>query len=159
MRSAIADDVPDIVALSAVNRRTLKGLHPIFWKPHEDADSRFGSWMKRSLTFGDRDMFVSESDGKLQGYAISQPATPLHFPSRTTSRAIGVIDDYFHEELENAEGSSSGSDKAVALLEAAEAAAQDEKYVSHGRLSRFLAFQRSLCWNGRDTQEGNHLVH
>lgn len=122
VRSAIEDDVPNIVTLSAVNRRTLKDLHPIFWKPHADADSRFGSWMNLSLTFNDRDMFVLETEGKLQGYAISQPATPLHFPSPHDISAIGVIDDYFHEELEDFEEPSPGSDKAVALLEAAEAA-------------------------------------
>jgi len=123
VRQAIEEDVPNIVTSSAVNRQILKGLHPFFWKPHDDADGRFGSWMKRSLTLSDRDMFVSDSGGRLRGYAISHPATPLHFPSPHDISAVGVIDDYFHEELEQSQGGfDAGSTTAAALLAAAETA-------------------------------------
>lgn len=122
VRQAIEEDVPNIVTSSAVNRQILKSLHPFFWKPHDDADNRFGSWMKRSLTLSDRDMFVSDSGGRLRGYAISHPATPLHFPSPHDISAVGVIDDYFHEELEQSQGFDAGSTTAAALLAAAEAA-------------------------------------
>ena len=122
VRQAIEEDVPNIVTSSAVNRQILKELHPFFWKPHDEADDRFGSWMKRSLTLSDRDMFVSDSGGKVRGYAISHPATPLHFPSPHDISAVGVIDDYFHEELEKSQGLDAGGITAAALLAAAEAA-------------------------------------
>lgn len=122
VRQAIEEDVPNIVTSSAVNRQILKGLHPFFWKPHDDADGRFGSWMQRSLTLNDRDMFVAESGGMLRGYAISHPATPLHFPSPHDISAVGVIDDYFHEELEQPQGLDAGNTTAAELLASAEAA-------------------------------------
>ncbi len=52
--------------------------------------------MKRSLTLTDRDMFVSEAEGEVDGYAIAQPATPLHFPPAHDIGATGVIDDFYH---------------------------------------------------------------
>lgn len=122
VRQAIKEDVPNIVTSSAVNRLILKGLHPSFWKPHDDADGRFGSWMERSLTLSDRDMFVSDSGGRLRGYAISHPATPLHFPSPHDISAVGVIDDYFHEDLEQSQRLDASSTTAAELLAAAEAA-------------------------------------
>lgn len=122
VRQAVEADVPNIVTASAVNRQILKSLHPYFWKPHDDADVRFGSWMSRSLTLNDRDMFVSDLGGRLRGYAISHPATPLHFPSPHDISAVGVIDDYFHEGLERPDGLDTGSTPAAELLGAAEAA-------------------------------------
>lgn len=122
VRKATAQDVPKIVTSSAINRRVLQDLHPTFWKPHADADDRFGSWMTRSLTLTDRDMFVSERDGHIQGYAISHPATPLHFPSPHNISRIGVIDDFYHDDLENAASLENGCDDAMALFEVAEAA-------------------------------------
>ena len=62
VRQATEDDVPGIVAASAVHRSILNDLHSLFWKPHADADARFGTWMKRSLTLPDRDMFVSDDE-------------------------------------------------------------------------------------------------
>jgi len=122
VRQTLTEDVPAIVTSSAVNRQVLNDLHPLFWKPHDDADSRFGAWMTRSLTLHDRDMFVSEAAGRVRGYAISQPATPLHFPPPHDISTVGVIDDFFHEELEDARNLQAGGVKAAALLEAAEAA-------------------------------------
>ncbi|NNE87871.1 MAG: hypothetical protein HKN27_07320 [Silicimonas sp.] len=63
--------------MSAENRDILYDLNA-FWKPHDEADARFENWMKRSLSLTDRDMFVS--DDTVDGYVISQPATPLHIP-------------------------------------------------------------------------------
>ncbi|MEH6644972.1 hypothetical protein [Sulfitobacter sp.] len=103
VRQATAEDVPAIVVSSAVNRRILQDLHHHFWKPHRDADDRFGSWMLCSLTLTDRDLFVSDEEGSIHGYAIYQSATPLHFPTPHDIAGIGVIDDFFHNGLENAQ--------------------------------------------------------
>lgn len=124
VRKATEEDVPAIVASSAVHRGVLADLHHLFWKPHEDADNRFGSWMTRSLTLQDRDMFVSEADDRIQGYAISHPATPLHFPAPHDISGVGVIDDFYHDTLERPQDLSSNFSSAAALVEAAEAARQ-----------------------------------
>ncbi len=122
VRQAQIEDVPAIVASSAINRQVLSGLHPLFWKPHEYADSRFGAWMTHSLTLSDRDMFASETDGRVRGYAISQPATLLHFPAPHDISTVGVIDDFFHDELTDSGNLPAGAVSAAALFEAAEAA-------------------------------------
>lgn len=122
VRKATEEDVPAIIASSARNRQILNDLPSVFWKPHEDADARFGAWMKRSLTLTDRDMFVSEVDGIIQGYAISHPATPLHFPTPHDISGVGVIDDYYHEELKSPTALGSRADQAAALFRAAESA-------------------------------------
>ena len=124
VRKARESDVAEIVVASAVNRQILERLNPTFWRIHPEADARFGSWMKHSLTLPDRDMFVSEVERKFKGYAISQPATRLHFPSPHDISSTGVIDDYFHESITDPEVRTSPWDEGLALLEAAEAARQ-----------------------------------
>jgi hypothetical protein len=121
VRAANENDLPNIDVASRANRRLLQTLHPVFWKPHADADARFAGWMKHCLTLADRDMLVSEADG-LRGYAMAQPATRLHFPIPHEIGRTAVIDDFFHEELDRADAPSSPADKALALLKAAEAA-------------------------------------
>jgi hypothetical protein len=54
LRKASAENVPVIVKRSAEHRRTLTKINPLFWHIHPQADSRFGEWMWRSLTFKDR---------------------------------------------------------------------------------------------------------
>lgn len=122
VRLANADDVPAIVASSAIHRRILDDIKKRFWKPHEDADHRFGAWMMRSLTLDDRDMFVSEQDEKVRGYAISQPATALHFPAPHDISDIGVIDDFYHDAFEDPQELGMSGPEASALCAAAEAA-------------------------------------
>lgn len=122
VRHATEDDVPGIVAASAAHRHILDNLHPLFWKPHDDADARFGAWMKRSLTLEDRDMFVSDEEGGIRGYAISQPATPLHFPTPHDISGVGVIDDFFHEAAEDTRKLGASGPGAASLFFAAEAA-------------------------------------
>lgn len=122
VRPANQDDLSDIVFSSAVNRRVLERLHPSFWKPHIDADARFSGWMKHCMTLPDRDMFVSDDVGTIRGYALSQPATRLHFPAPHDISSTGIIDDYFHRDFEHAECASPVSHSAFELLEAAEAA-------------------------------------
>ncbi|MFQ6547671.1 hypothetical protein AADZ90_006910 [Aestuariibius sp. 2305UL40-4] len=123
VRPANAADVPAIVASSAENRQILFDLNA-FWKPHPDADARFGAWMEKSLTLPDRDMFVSEVGDTVTGYAISQPATPLHFPPPHDISAIGVIDDYYHSDLADPERLQNDGGAAASLLQPAEAALQ-----------------------------------
>jgi len=121
VRAATKDDVPAIVTSSADNRQVLFGLD-IFWKPHPEADSRFGGWMKKSLTLTDRDMFVAESDSAFLGYVISQPATPLHFPTSHDIGRVGVIDDYCHTCFADPAQTDGDGQAASNLLHAGEAA-------------------------------------
>jgi hypothetical protein len=124
IRQAHAGDVADIVAASAVNRQILQRLNPRFWRSHPEADDRFGSWMQHSLSLSDRDMFVARTHGEFRGYAISQPATRLHFPSPHDISSTGVVDDYFHQTVADPDGPSPHWAEGLALLEAAETARQ-----------------------------------
>lgn len=121
VRSATEDNVADIVVSSAENRCVLHDLNA-FWKPHVDADARFGGWMKRSLKLTDRDMFVSGDVGDLQGYVVSQPASSLHFPAAHDIAGIGFIDDYFHTDFTDPSNLKDDGNGAAALLNAAEGA-------------------------------------
>ena len=121
VREASEEDVSSIVASSADNRQIKFDLDA-FWKPHPDADARFDRWMKKSLTLTDRDMFVSEVDGEFEGYAISQPATPLHFPVPHDIGGVGIIDDYYHTDFEDPNKLEDEGRAASELLLAAEAA-------------------------------------
>lgn len=122
VRTASSDDIPSIVASSAVNRRVLDEIDHLFWKPHQQANERFGSWMQRSLTLEDRDMFVSDEAGRIRGYAVSHPATPLHFPAPHDISGVGVIDDFFHDALEDVLTLGPSAPEAAALFSEAEAA-------------------------------------
>ena len=121
VRSARGADVGDIVRLSAEHRQVLHEIDA-FWKPHAEADPRFGAWMEKSLTLEDRDMFVSAAGEGVTGYAISQPATPLHFPPAHEIGAIGVIDDFYHGSLSDPKAAKPASAEAAMLFQAAEAA-------------------------------------
>ncbi|RLJ60147.1 hypothetical protein BCF46_0344 [Litoreibacter meonggei] len=121
VRQATESDVPAIVASSADNRQILNDLHS-FWKPHPEADTRFGNWMSRSLTLPDRDMFVSETEGVFRGYAVSQPATALHFPIAHDVSGIGFMDDYFHTDFESHDALRENGTAASALFRTAESA-------------------------------------
>ncbi len=121
VRDATEDDLENIVRSSAENRRMLFDLD-CFWKPHDDADARFGAWMRKSLTLTDRDMFVSETDSDFTGYVISHAVTSLHFPSPHDIGGVGVIDDFYHVDLADPATLRGGGAGAAALLHAAEAA-------------------------------------
>ena len=122
VRPATAQDVPLIVASSAEHRNVLERINLLFWRAHKDADTRFGAWMERSLTLQDRDMFVEENQTRFGGYAISQPATPLHFPTPHDISGVGVIDDFFHMAFSDIERLGPDIRDAAALFTAAEAA-------------------------------------
>lgn len=124
IRSATQTDVPSIVTSSAENRKILFDLNA-FWKPHPDADARFDAWMLKSLTLADRDMFVCETEGEFEGYAISQPATQLHFPAPHDISAVGFIDDYFHADFSDPDALDGDGGAAQDLLIAAEVALQN----------------------------------
>jgi len=120
VRAASDGDVDGIVALSARHRAVIHALDA-FWTPHEDADGRFGNWMRTSLSLNDRDMLVAGSPGALTGYAIAQPASRLHFPPGHDIGAIGSIDDFFHRDYANPQSLEGDGRGATALLAAAEA--------------------------------------
>ena len=69
-------------------------------------------------------MFVSESDSAFTGYAISQPATPLHIPTPHDISAIGIIDDYYHADFADPSILIGNGTDAALLLRKAEAALQ-----------------------------------
>lgn len=121
IRPAVEDDIAGIVAHSAAHRRVIAGLSD-FWTTHPDADARFDNWMRRSLTLRDRDMLIAGPPGCVSGYAIAQPASPLHFPPAHDIGAVGIIDDYFHTEFSDPAEVVRGGATAVALLQAAESA-------------------------------------
>ncbi|NSX54281.1 hypothetical protein [Parasulfitobacter algicola] len=121
IRAADEPDLSQIVARSAKNRAILSDLNP-FWEPHPEADIRFGNLMKRSLTLADRDMIVSGVSDRLDGYAIVQPATHMHFPTAHDIRKVGIIDDYFHVDYADPLNVSDNGIGAKTLLLHAEAA-------------------------------------
>ncbi|MGL4237924.1 hypothetical protein [Tabrizicola sp.] len=119
VRTATDEDIGGIVARSAEHRAILRELD-MFWTIHPEADARFGSWMRKSLTLTDRDMLVSAPREDLDGYVIAQPASRLHFPPAHDICATGVIDDFFHRQFADP-ARMEESDAAAALLQAAEA--------------------------------------
>lgn len=120
VRLAKESDIDGIVTRSAENRSVLHDLNP-FWKPHPDADARFGNWMKKSLALTDRDMLLSGPEGTVTGYAVAQPASRLHFPPAQDISATGFIDDYFHRQFADPFGTAEDGE-AMALLLSAESA-------------------------------------
>jgi hypothetical protein len=121
VRPALEDDIAEIVRRSADNRKILGDLE-IFWTIHAEADDRFRSWMKRSMTLIDRDMLVVGSPDSLDGYVIAQPASRLHFPPAHDITTTGVIDDYFHRGFSDPAKTQDNREAAASLLRAAEAA-------------------------------------
>jgi hypothetical protein len=122
VRPAGVGDIAGIVALSAEHRRVIAALNARFWAPHPQADTRFDAWMRRSLTLEDRDMLVAGQSDALEGYAIAQPASRLHFPPAHDISATGILDDFFHRDFADPARLSDDGKGAGALLQAAEAA-------------------------------------
>lgn len=156
VRKATEADVPAIVGLSAEHRQILLDLN-VFWKPHPDADARFGSWMARSLTLPDRDMFVAAPEGEVEGYVISQPATALHFPPAHDIAATGFIDDFHHEDLQDpdhTEGTGKGAHDLFAAAEAALAQRQNDAalvvcpaaWLSKAAMLEAAGYETALVW-------------
>lgn len=158
LRRAVESDIAGIVAASAVHRRKLEHLNPTFWHIHAEADERFRGWMTYSLKLQDRDMFVSEANGQLSGYAISQPATRLHFPTPHDIASVGVIDDYFHEGIDDTDSQAPPSQECLALLEMAEVARQNRgnnavlvvcpaAWRSKIRLLEAAGYHKAITWS------------
>jgi len=120
VRAASEEDIEGIVARSAEHRSILNELDE-FWTPHPEANPRFENWMKKSLSFNDRDMLVTGPPDALEGYAIAQPASRLHFPPAHDISATGVIDDFFHRQYADPAHVHGGGAATQALLRAAEA--------------------------------------
>jgi hypothetical protein len=120
VRKAGAEDVPGIVKRSAEHRRTLARINSRFWHIHSEADSRFEAWMRRSLTFEDRDMLVATAAGEVRGYVIPQPIAPLLVPAAHESTAIGVIDDFYDTDFADISAMSTDASSGANLLAAAE---------------------------------------
>jgi hypothetical protein len=122
VRPASVEDVPGIVKLSAAHRRTLEQLNPRFWHIHPEANSRFATWMRRSLTLQDRDMLVAARAGEVRGYVIAQPSSTLLLPIAHETAAVGVVDDFYDEDFADVSALSNSGATGEDLLAAAESA-------------------------------------
>jgi hypothetical protein len=122
VQPAGAEHVPGIVKRGAEHRRALARINPGFWHIHPEADSRFDAWMRRSLTLKDRDMFVAVEAGRVHGYVIAQPISPLLVPVAHEVAAIGVIDDFYDDDFADVSAVSNGGSNGENLLAAAESA-------------------------------------
>lgn len=157
VRLATEADVPGIVTQAAENQRILFEIDP-FWERHSDADSRFTGWMNRSLTLCDRDMMVMGAPEDLHGYVIAQPASRLHFPTAHDITGTGVIDDYYHPDLEDPPVLANGGEGATTLLRAAEAALVDRgmraafvvcpaKWQSKIKMLETAGYETAMVWS------------
>jgi len=122
VRPASAEDVAGIVKRSVEHRRTLARIDSRFWHIHSEADSRFEAWMRRSLTFKDRDMLVATAAGEVRGYVIAQPMAPLLVPAAHDLAPVGVLDDFYDEDFADISAMSTNASSGVNLLAAAEGA-------------------------------------
>jgi hypothetical protein len=122
VRPAADEDVSAIVTLSAQHRKALVGLSARFWHIHPEADRRFDSWMRRSLTFKDRDMLVTDAANGVHGYVIAQPCSPLLVPLAHEVAGLGIIDDFYDKDFANVSAVADGGSNGEALLMAAESA-------------------------------------
>lgn len=122
VRQATERDIPDLVAFNREARARLHEANPAFWTSHPDAETRFGLWMKFSLTMRDRAMFVSEGDKNLSGFIIAQPASPIQVPIELDDAQIGVIDDFHCTTFGSALDRARDDGVARHLLQAAESA-------------------------------------
>jgi hypothetical protein len=93
IRMATEHDVPNLVAFNREVRDLLREANPDFWRSHPEAETRFGLWMKFSLTMRDRTIFVSHEDHSTTGFIIAQPASPIPL-SIASEESVGVIDDF-----------------------------------------------------------------
>ncbi|RVT82022.1 hypothetical protein DXV76_18360 [Rhodobacteraceae bacterium CCMM004] len=119
VRLAAEDDLPAIAALSGESRAVLHRLDP-FWEPHPQAGPRFAAWMTKTLALPDRILLVSEGADGVDGYAVAQPATPLHVPPGHEIGGLGIVDDFHHSGLADPDGRpSKGAARLLAGIEAA----------------------------------------
>jgi len=120
VRLADAGDVSGIVQLGAKHRSTLAKIDPAFWHIHPEADRRFDAWMRRSLTFTDRDMLVAEVAGDVHGYVIAQPIAPLLVPAAHDIAGMGIVDDFYDQDFADVAALSNGGASGGDLLVSAE---------------------------------------
>ena len=121
IRAATEADIPALVAFNREGRERLHEANPAFWTSHPDAETRFGFWMKMSLTMRDRTIFVSEHDGRPTGFVIAQPASPIQVPIALDETKIGVIDDFHCSSFGASLKTAQDAGPAHGLLNAAEA--------------------------------------
>jgi hypothetical protein len=65
-------------------------------------------------------MLVAGVPGKVRGYIIAQPCSPLLMPVGHEVAPIGVIDDFYDEDFADAAVVANGGSSGEALLAAAE---------------------------------------
>jgi len=120
IRPAAADDIEQIVTLSAAHRKALQEINDRFWHIHPEADQRFGMWMRYSLTLKDRDMLVADGANGLAGYIIAQPIAGLIVPAAHDIKRTGVIDDFYDTDFATITDTAPDSASSEHLLAAAE---------------------------------------
>lgn len=122
VQPASAEHVPGIVKRSAEHRRILGKISPDFWHIHPEANRRYDTWMRRSLTLKDRDIFVAVEAGAVHGYVIAQPISTLLVPAAHEVATIGVVDDFYDDDFGDVSTLSNGGSNSERLLAAAESA-------------------------------------
>lgn len=122
VRPATADDISQIVTLSAAHRKSLQEINNRFWHIHPEANQRFEAWMRFSLTLKDRDMLVADGPHGLAGYIIAQPIARLLVPAAHDIAHTGVIDDFYDTDFATIADTSPPSTSAKHMLDAAETA-------------------------------------
>lgn len=103
-------------------------------------------------------MLVALRGEDVRGYAISQPATPLHFPMPHDISGVGVIDDFYHNATRDPAMLGENVEQAKAVFEAAEAASAARgnlsmlvvcpaRWASKIDLLKQLRYQNTLTWH------------
>ena len=147
VRMAGAEDVPGIVKRSTEHRQALSRINPRFWRIHPDADCRFEAWMRRSLTFRDRDMLVATAGGEVRGYVIAQPIAPLLVPAAHEITAIGVVDDFYDEDLQTSRPSRQTRRAARTYWQRQKARLRDAPSTAPSSFALRGGRPKSLSWN------------
>ena len=119
IRTAVEDDIPALVAFNREARDRLHEANPVFWRSHPEAETRFGLWMKFSLTMRDRTIFVSHEGGRATGFIVAQPANPIPL-SIASDDSIGAIDDFHCPAFGHSLTAQSNDRSGDTLLAAAE---------------------------------------
>lgn len=154
IRVATEADIPALVAFNREGRERLHEANPAFWVSHPDAETRFGFWMKMSLTMRDRAIFVSEFDGQPNGFLIAQPPSPIQVPIALDEAKVGVIDDFhctsFGASLKIAQDKS----PAHSLLNAAEA-----DFLKRGKSAAMAICPAAWAAKARLLEEAGYRIH
>src|ERR1700722_11989234 len=92
IRQAVADDVPQMVALSAAKRIEYQAYAPTFWRMAEDASEKHAPFLASQISEESAICLVNEFGGKITGFIIAKitAAPPVYDPGSL----VCIIDDF-----------------------------------------------------------------